>query len=62
MSILHCIVINLTLIEVDPIIIDRVVIIIAGGVLGRVNPKRGIMEEIHQCQSIEISGDVKLIL
>ena len=47
MSILHCIVINLTLIEVDPIIIDRVVIIIAGGVLGRVNPKRGIMEEIH---------------
>ena len=62
MNILHCIVINLTLIEVDPIIIDRVVIIIAGGVLGRVNPKRGIMEEIHQCQSIVINGDVKLIL
>ena len=47
MSILHCIVINPTLIEVYPIIIDGVVIIIAGGVLGRVSPKRGIMEEIH---------------
>ena len=44
------------------IIIARVVIIIAVGVLGRVNPLSEIMEQINQRQSMGINGDIKLIL
>ena len=62
MSILHCIVIILTVIGVGSIIIDGVAIIIAVGVLGRVNPITAIIENIHQHQSIGINGDIKLIL
>ena len=62
MSILQCIVITLTVIGVDLITIDRVVMIITVGVLGRVNPITAIIEQIHQYQSIGLNGDVKLIL
>ena len=57
---LHCTVIVFTVIGVDSII-DRV-ITIAIGVSDRVNTITAIMEQIHQYQSIGITGDVKLIL
>ena len=57
---LHCTVIIFTVIGVDSII-DRV-ITIAIGVSDRVNTITAIMEQIHQYQSIGITGDVKLIL
>ena len=57
---LHCTVIIFTVIGVDSIT-DRV-ITIAIGVSDRVNTITAIMEQIHQYQSIGITGDVKLIL
>ena len=61
MSIQHCVVIILTVIGVDSIIINGVVTIIAVDVPDGVNLIIAIMEQIHQCQSIGINGDVKLI-
>ena len=55
-------VIILTVIVVDSITIDWVATIIAVEVSDRVNLITAIMEQIHQCQSIGINGDVKLIL
>ena len=55
-------IIVLTVVGVDSIIIDRVVIMIVIRVLDRVNPVTVIMEQNHQCQSIGISKGVKLIL
>ena len=58
---LHCTVIIVTVIGVDSTI-DWVIITIAIGVSDRVNTITAIMEQIHQYQSIGITGDVKLIL
>ena len=61
MNISHCIVITITVIGVDSIIIDEVVIIIAVGALCRFIPIAVIMEQIHQCQPIGINVSVNLI-